>query len=1035
MIKTTYYGALFGVLLLALGVAPSSAIGVDSSAGRGPILWYDFENVENGIARDRSGAGRDGALHGVGAQIGVGKTGAGLVLNENASDGYVEIPSNAVAQLSDASVLLWTRLPSFTAYGRLFDFGMNERANMYLAPSTTGSDAGKMQFAITTASTPGEQRVCVPTQFPLDEWIHVAAVQRGAKLELYLNGRLAAFQYGADHKLATILGEGARCYIGKSQYAHDANLRGSLDDFRIYDRALEQSAILDVMAESCPDARVLSTIEVSTPFGVAPTLPRAIELEDADGARRVSGVVWEITDQTAQSSRDYELIGRAGAWEKARARVKVVSDSLTPGLSIRCDGGAAWNNLHDVYGEFCVANDTAEPVDLNFVMEFFDRSGAQLGVTNESARVESGGFLRRKLERILDDAISPRSTTVKLCATDANGKPLAKSFVFTPRGIKSGDMIADSDVDLLPGLFKTMRDDNEVNLLSLDLDRLCASHFIASGLEPKAERYGGWESWDSSGFGVGHWLSAAALMYQKTGNCEYLDKMNYVVSELSQTQRASGFLGGLDEKRVIANIFDRPTDFEANEYQLGGIWDCWYGVQKVFKGLIEVHRSTGNERALEMATRFVHWLKGQTDKLTYEETQRMLFTEHGGVSESALWLYQITGDPDAFEVAKRFLRAGLLEPLALGEDNLTGRHVNEHVPEVQNAATYYEFSGDEKYRRAAEFFWDVCRDRRMYANSGMGTAEHYTAPDVEPLTSTNTETCCNFNMMKLTETLYTWNHDVKYIDYLEESLFNLIYPSQDQDNHAGYGKCYFASFLPGSYRFFSTRDDSFWCCCLGGMENPARLDKMIYYKDGDSFYVNLFIPSKATWREKGVSLKQETNFPYEPRSVVTITEGEAVGAIRVRAPGWLAAPATIRVNGEVVDVAPVDGYVEIDRTWRQGDEIEIETPMALNSYVSRDGLTAFRYGPILLAAVLDPVPDEERYSTNNNKLGAFAGLPSPTLKVDSADPNAFVKPVDLARLTFQIGPETTSDDSTLTFRPFFELNRNRYTVYWRVETN
>ena len=1024
---------LFVVISTFCAAATASERSLPVSESPTPILWYDFESVSEGVAPDRSGAGRGCVLHGRGAQLGAGRVGAGLILNESSSDGYVELPSDVVSSLSDMSVLMWTRLPKYVAYGRLFDFGANERVNMYLAPATTDS-GGKTQFAITTNSTAGEQRISTSTQFPLNEWTHVAAVQRGAKLELYLNGRLAAFQYGADHTLASILPNGSRNYIGKSQYAHDPNLCCSLDDFRLYDRALDQREILDAMASCSPDSHVLTQIEVSTAFGVAPTLPYTVEVGDADGSRRVCGVVWRL-DETAQSSvGDYEALGFTGASEPARAQVKVVSDSLIPELAISHRGSSRWNNARAIFGEFCVSNDSSSPVDLTLVMELFDSTGSSIALTTEDVRVEGAVFLRRRLERVLDDSTPLSGSTVKLRVTTSDGASASRAFVFSPRALKSGSMLADSDVDLLPGLFKTMRDDNEANLLTLDLDRLCAGHFIAAGLTPKAERYGGWESWDSCGFGVGHWLSAAALMYRKTGNCAYLDKMNYVVSELAQTQRPSGFLGGLDEKRVVEKIFDRPHDFEVNEYQVGGIWDCLYGVQKVFKGLIEVYQATGNETALDMATRFVHWLKFQTDKLTYEEMQRLLFCEHGGVAESALWLYEITGDPDAFTVARRFLRADLLEPLARGEDNLTGRHVNEHVPEVQNGATYYEFSGDERYKRAAEFFWDVCRARRMYANSGMGIGEHFSAQDVEPLAASNTETCCNFNMMKLTETLYSWNHDVKYIDYLEESLFNLIYPSQDQDNHEGYGKCYFTSFIPGSYRFFSTRDDSFWCCCLGGMENPARLDKMIYYQDGGSFYVNLMIPSQATWREKGIKLKQETNFPYEPRAVVTIIEGEALATLQIRAPGWLAAPMTIRVNGELVDAKPVDGYVPVTRTWRHGDVLEITAPMAVNAYESRDGMTAFRYGPILLAAVLDPVPEEERYTNHNNKLWNFKGLPSPKITADTRNLSELLQPVDLERLIFQLDGASTSDGSTLTFRPFFELNRNRYTVYWQVET-
>ena len=190
--------------------------------------------------------------------------------------------------------------------------------------------------------------------------------------------------------------------------------------------------------------------------------------------------------------------------------------------------------------------------------------------------------------------------------------------------------------------------------------------------------------------------------------------------------------------------------------------------------------------------------------------------------------------------------------------------------------------------------YDKPYHKDVYKRQGIGRSEHFSEIDEEPLVYNGPETCCTFNFLKLTETLYSWDHDVKYIDYIEEELFNSIYPSQDPDNHEGYGKVYYTPFTAGGWQTYSTRDDAFWCCVLGGMENPARLSKMIYYKEKDNLYVNLFMPSTVTWSETGMVLTQETNFPYESGTKLIVKEGADNVGIKIRVPGWVRGSLTIK---------------------------------------------------------------------------------------------------------------------------------------------
>ncbi len=97
-----------------------------------------------------------------------------------------------------------------------------------------------------------------------------------------------------------------------------------------------------------------------------------------------------------------------------------------------------------------------------------------------------------------------------------------------------------SDVRLLPGPFRHAQEMDERYLLELDPDRLLAPYFKTAGLKPKAEQYGGWESTQLSGAILGHYLSAASMMYAATGNPKLKERVDYIVAQLGKCQAALG---------------------------------------------------------------------------------------------------------------------------------------------------------------------------------------------------------------------------------------------------------------------------------------------------------------------------------------------------------------------------------------------------------------------------------------------------------------------------------------------------------------
>lgn len=1030
--KTLDTSATIAVDVTHEGITKSATYKIRTGKPVAKIL-YDFEDASGSVIPNIAEEGNDATMFGTGATIGEGKSGKGLVLNSSQTDGYVKLPAGILSGIEDFTVSSWVKVSEFVSYARVFDFGIDSNINMYFTPSISNSAEGNMQYAITKGSTAGEQKISIPSTFVEDQWVHLAIAQNGTTVTIFIDGIPVATNDSFTYNPANTIVNDTMNYIGKSQYSQDRNFKGSIDDFRLYDYALDQMDILDVMAESEGKISSVSDISLTAPLGEQPELPDKVDVTYEDGSTGKASVAWDdVTDEMLFSDTTYTVNGYLGGTElKVKATITVTSDSLVPELGIKLYGENHWDELANLTNTYTVTNYSDESQDVILVCALFNEEGILEAKSENPETIEANGYIKKSYNYTIPENLDPETTTVKLFVCNSSNEPISTVFEYIPEPIKKGSMIEDELVLLEEGMFKTMQDDNEVFLLQLDIDKLTSSHYKAAGLTPKAPQYGGWESWDSCGFGIGHFLSAACLMYKKTGNEEYKEKIDYAVSEIGITQRPSGFIGGIDEQRFIDNVFDKPDSFDVNSTHLGGIWDAWYGIQKVFKGLIEAYTMTGNEQALQIAIDFAEWAKIQTDKLNYEQMQRMLICEHGGVSESLLWLYNITNDEDHLDLARRFLRADLLDPLSEGIDNLTGRHVNETIPEIQNAATYYEYTGDEKYKDAAEFFWDTVRENRMYANSGIGRSEHFPEIDEEPLVFNGPETCCTFNFLKLTETLYSWDHDVKYIDYIEEALFNSIYPSQDPDNHEGYGKVYYTPFTTGGWQTYSTRDDAFWCCVLGGMENPARLSKMIYYKEKDNLYVNLFMPSTVTWSETGMVLTQEINFPYESGTKLIVKEGADNVGIKIRVPGWANGPLTIKVNGQEIVEEPVDGYITITRDWAANDEITVNFSMGLSLYTAKGegNKVAFKYGPILLASSLGLADPEKRYSTDALTWMNEPQLQIPTLITDSSNPEDFMSLVDAETLTFRTDA-IASDGSSIDFVPYFTLNKERFAVYY-----
>jgi DUF1680 family protein len=583
-----------------------------------------------------------------------------------------------------------------------------------------------------------------------------------------------------------------------------------------------------------------------------------------------------------------------------------------------------------------------------------------------------------------------------------------------------------ADVRLLDGPFQQAMERDAAYLLRLKPDRLLHRFRKNAGLEPKGEIYRGWETMGISGHSLGHYLTACSMMYASTGNETFCERVRYVVDELEACQKANGdgYVGGVqDGKRVFAEV--AAGDIRSKGFDLNGIWVPWYTQHKLFAGLFDAHRYCDSDKALRVAVALGDWACALTAGLSEALFQKMLACEHGGMNESLAELYAITGDEKYLALSRRFHHKAVLDPLAERQDCLPGLHGNTQIPKIIGVARRYEVTGDATDRTIAEFFWDRVVHHHSYATGGHGNYEYFGPPDKlnDRLTSNTTETCNTYNMLKLTRHLFAWHATVAYADYYERALYNHILASQ---NPADGMMCYFVPLKSGDYKRYSNPFHNFTCCHGTGMENHAKYGDSIYFHEGSTLFVNLFIPSQLNWRAQGLRVTQQSEFPAGDAVTLTMgCEAPVEVTLKIRCPGWATSPLEIEVNGErVKDTAWPGTYAAVRRAWHDGDKVEIRVPMGLRVEPMPDNAkrAALLYGPIVLAGDLGDI------EVPTGAADVSGGPRVPVLVTEGRGPEEWLDRVEAEPLAFRTRGVGRPDDVELI--PFYRMHHRRYGVYW-----
>lgn len=409
------------------------------------------------------------------------------------------------------------------------------------------------------------------------------------------------------------------------------------------------------------------------------------------------------------------------------------------------------------------------------------------------------------------------------------------------------------------------------------------------------------------------------------------------------------------------------------------VWAPYYSVHKQLAGLIDIATYFDDkeicDKALLIAKDMGLWVWNRMHYRTYvkqdgtqderrakpgnryEMWDMYIAGEVGGMSESLARLSEMVSNPDEkaklLEAANCFDAPKFYDPLSKNIDDIRTRHANQHIPMIIGALRSYKSNQKPYYYNLAENFWRLVQGRYMYAMGGVGNGEMFRQPYTQILSmATNglqegeseaypdiNETCCAYNLVKLSKDLNCYNPDnAQYLNYIERTLYNQIIGSLNPDQ---YQTCYQYAVGLNATKPFGNETPQSTCCGGTGSENHTKYQQSAYFANDHTLWVGLYMPTTLHWKEKGVTIKQDCLWPAQ-HSAIKITEGEGNFTLKLRVPYWATQGFSIKVNGkEVAKSYQPSTYVELEQKhWKVGDVVEIDMPFSKHIEYGADKLSS-----------------------------------------------------------------------------------------------
>ena len=470
-------------------------------------------------------------------------------------------------------------------------------------------------------------------------------------------------------------------------------------------------------------------------------------------------------------------------------------------------------------------------------------------------------------------------------------------------------------VRLGPSQWKAQSDASREFYVAVADDDILHGDRVAAGLPAPGHVLGGWCGRNSHTV-FGQWLSGMSRIARATGDARLRDKAIRLMAEFSRTVKPDG--------------------------------DCGmrhYPYDKLVGGLVDLQLYAGHEAAiplLEKVTDFAirnfdrsNHLADPTHNTAYYGVPQEWYT----LSENLFRAYRVTGNPKFKTFAEAWLYHAWWNKFARSSapSDAHGVHAYSHVNTFSSAAMAYDVLGDASYLQILRNAYDYLQQTQVYATGGYGPNERFMAPDgslgraLETRSDTAEIVCGSWAGFKMARYLMRFTGEARYGDWIERLFYNGVGAALPL---AGRGR----NFYYGDYRVGGGMKvynwDTFTCCSGTYVQNMADYYNLVYYRDPQNLYVNLYVPSDVTWQGPGgqVMVQQETLYPEAETSVLTITPSKPSGfGLKLRVPAWTKARAmSVRINGAPANVQCTPGtWATIERAWNAGDRVEVTIPLTL----------------------------------------------------------------------------------------------------------
>jgi DUF1680 family protein len=449
-------------------------------------------------------------------------------------------------------------------------------------------------------------------------------------------------------------------------------------------------------------------------------------------------------------------------------------------------------------------------------------------------------------------------------------------------------------------------------------------------------------------------LEAVASLYASTKDPKLLTIMDKAITVIGKVQRADGYIytkAMIEQRQTGANNqFQDRLSFEA--YNIGHLMTA---------GCVH-YRATGQTKLLDIAKKAGDYLYRFYKTASPTLARNAICPSHYmGVIE----MYRTTKDPRYLELAKHLIAIkGKIEDGTddnqdripfLQQTKAMGHAVRASYLYAGVADLYLE-TGDDSLLRSLNLMWDDVNQHKMYITGGLGSLYDGTSPDGTsynpadvqkihqafgrdyqlPNFTAHNETCANIGNVLWNWRMLQITSDAKYADVMELALFNSVLSgiSLDGKNFLYTNPLAQSDNLPFKQRWSKDRVPYIAlsnCCPPNIVRTLAELNNYLYSVSDKGLYFNLYGGNNLHTRladGSNLSLKQETNYPWDGQIKITVKEtGAQPYGMFLRIPGW-AEGATISVNGKAVSTANTPGtYAAIIRSWKAGDVIELVLPM------------------------------------------------------------------------------------------------------------